>query len=554
MRGWSLLLLLGATAAAAQAQEHLPIGNKAFGNKSGCIGSDNDDAVLITKSRLTMHEASCRYARFMPYKTGKTIVHLKCEIEGTPIDLSAVVTMGKHSMHWRPLEENAPEGTFSQCAKNPKRARVLLKRLAGVPRKFWGTYCEDMSKCYEPHAFIIDNGLGFQDGYQHCNIHRIEKLASNSFRVRAGCVVTGPPEEIWTDDLTFGEDGSLRFANSGRRYRRGAHNPALPIGGRVFGNELGCRVAGGEDIRSDSHVLVNRRGIERHENSCKFTQLRSIGRLHWKAKLQCSGEGERYTYETSLRLWDRAMTLQGKHGFERLDECSSKPKIVNRPRLVQRQPRQIESSEEPTAGVTEIQALLYRNNFDVTVDGKFGPQTAKAIRQFERLNKMPLTGSITHDLARRLRASTPPRPWGAIAFTANGAHSAGWNFATRAQAEDRTRKRVRRRNRGRITVVRGWGNACISLASYRTRRFYGHTALTGQTIDGVESALLAACQQKFGVKCLIVNTICADGRHDPKSKPRVVRKRTGTNDAKRLDGEIGALERQIKVLQRKMGE
>ena len=206
--------------------------------------------------------------------------------------------------------------------------------------------------------------------------------------------------------------------------------------------------------------------------------------------------------------------------------------------------------------VREVQSFLYNLNYDVKIDGKYGPQTARAIRNFEGNNGMPSTGRVTSNLVERLRGGRNfPDTWGAIAYTAEGMAMSGWNYRSRAEVENAVRRRLRRRTRSRIVIVRGHGEQCMSIAFYKTRRFYGHLSMAGMTIDKVEAELLKNCRQRYGVRCQIRQTICANGRHDPSSAARVARNPNKSNasaDKKRLDNEIDDLEREIKELQQKV--
>jgi hypothetical protein len=56
--------------------------------------------------------------------------------------------------------------------------------------------------------------------------------------------------------------------------------------------------------------------------------------------------------------------------------------------------------------VVEIQSLLRELGYDVTVDGVIGPQTRRAIEQYERLVNLPPTGTMTVGLLELLRKDT----------------------------------------------------------------------------------------------------------------------------------------------------
>jgi hypothetical protein len=53
--------------------------------------------------------------------------------------------------------------------------------------------------------------------------------------------------------------------------------------------------------------------------------------------------------------------------------------------------------------VRDIQDALYRKGYDVgTIDGRLGPRTQSAIRDYERENGLPVTGQPTEDLLRHI--------------------------------------------------------------------------------------------------------------------------------------------------------
>lgn len=169
--------------------------------------------------------------------------------------------------------------------------------------------------------------------------------------------------------------------------------------------------------------------------------------------------------------------------------------------------------------VSEAQSLLYDHNWDVgDVDGVLGPKTRDAIRRFERQVGMAVTGQVTEELLRRLRATEPPSVWGAIAQTADGATGSSWNYNTRREAVNSAiatchKARSRYRNDCAKYVVSTYRSHCIAIAHYQRGRRFGTSSAIGDNINEARANALIACRTRPRGKCKIIDLICADGRH-----------------------------------------
>ena len=170
--------------------------------------------------------------------------------------------------------------------------------------------------------------------------------------------------------------------------------------------------------------------------------------------------------------------------------------------------------------ISEAQSLLYDRNWDVgDVDGVLGPKTRAAIRRFERQVGMAVTGEVTEELLRRLRASEPPSVWGAIAQTADGATGSSWNYKTRREAVNNAiatcqKTRSRYRNQCPNYVASTFGSHCIAIAFYQRGRRFGTSNGVADNINEARAKALIDCRTtRPRGKCKIIDLICADGRH-----------------------------------------
>jgi len=65
------------------------------------------------------------------------------------------------------------------------------------------------------------------------------------------------------------------------------------------------------------------------------------------------------------------------------------------------------------AAVTQIQAILAATGYTVAVDGRFGPQTDRAVRAWQRVHRLTvdgIVGPVTWATLRPAVRLTPPRP------------------------------------------------------------------------------------------------------------------------------------------------
>lgn len=61
-------------------------------------------------------------------------------------------------------------------------------------------------------------------------------------------------------------------------------------------------------------------------------------------------------------------------------------------------------------GITDTQQALVNHGFSLSVDGRNGPATRNAIRQFQSRNGLPETGEIDSATESALRSGSSPAP------------------------------------------------------------------------------------------------------------------------------------------------
>jgi|GEM_PF-3391241 len=65
--------------------------------------------------------------------------------------------------------------------------------------------------------------------------------------------------------------------------------------------------------------------------------------------------------------------------------------------------------EELSARIRTLQLALVRAGFPVRIDGILGPETRAAIRQFQQVSGLPLSGRVDRATAVALRSKLPRR-------------------------------------------------------------------------------------------------------------------------------------------------
>ncbi len=87
------------------------------------------------------------------------------------------------------------------------------------------------------------------------------------------------------------------------------------------------------------------------------------------------------------------------------------------------------------AEVRMVQEKLYNLNYDITsFDGKVGPETRKAVAEFQAILKYPSTGILTEQQFAIFKEELTPAIWAAISSSTDGTYSAAWNHSSRASA------------------------------------------------------------------------------------------------------------------------
>jgi hypothetical protein len=167
--------------------------------------------------------------------------------------------------------------------------------------------------------------------------------------------------------------------------------------------------------------------------------------------------------------------------------------------------------------VREVQLKLYGLNYDPgRVDGVMTAATTTAIREWQEIVKLPITGVLTGEQKERLRNARTPST-----CTARGQNGVAFNLPSRAEAEqqavDRCLKAAGRR--AQCKPFTGSGSSCITMATFTNKRgsttyFGAHVALR-QTQAEATAEAMRQCNgaQNSGGKCSAKVSVCADGGH-----------------------------------------
>jgi hypothetical protein len=155
----------------------------------------------------------------------------------------------------------------------------------------------------------------------------------------------------------------------------------------------------------------------------------------------------------------------------------------------------------------EIRDRLYELNLDPgSLDEPMGEAAYLAIREYETMSRLPVTGQATHGLLRRLRERGALRPWGAIVY-AKGSEKWGmsWAHATRKEAVASARASCGAGGQCSIELS-FFGAECAAFAHAS-----GAFALAARdTPDQAKSAALADCRAR-GRSCRVIAAVCANG-------------------------------------------
>ncbi len=129
------------------------------------------------------------------------------------------------------------------------------------------------------------------------------------------------------------------------------------------------------------------------------------------------------------------------------------------------------------------------------------------MREFERKNKLPITGLASVELLGRLRDAPLLKPWGAIVFDQQRAKwGMAWGADTRAAAVSGAEASC------------GAGGCPVEVSFFgATCAAFAHSS-SGWSIDAradvarATEAALADCRKQGG-ECRVVASVCADGSH-----------------------------------------
>lgn len=192
------------------------------------------------------------------------------------------------------------------------------------------------------------------------------------------------------------------------------------------------------------------------------------------------------------------------------EDASELSRIVN---LEQAGPgsstQQAQTSEPITDPVLlrEIRTRLFELNFDPgPLDGSFGEDARRAVREFEKLNKLATTGQPTLALLGHLREADAVGPWGAIVY-AKGSDKWGMGWGKPSRREAIASARGSCGNRADCSAeISFFGNECAAFA--HSPKSWAMVAR--DSISNARSAALSECGKK-GRACQIIASVCADG-------------------------------------------
>ena len=155
----------------------------------------------------------------------------------------------------------------------------------------------------------------------------------------------------------------------------------------------------------------------------------------------------------------------------------------------------------------ELRERLYELNFDPgPLDGPSTEAARQAIREYQQQNKLPLTGTATVGMLRRLREIGGLKPWGAIVYgKAQGKWGMAWGESTRKAAVARARASC---GDGSTcpAEISFFGTACGAFAFSASSWAITASDDVGKAKDGA----LTDCRKR-GKTCQIIASVCADG-------------------------------------------
>jgi len=157
----------------------------------------------------------------------------------------------------------------------------------------------------------------------------------------------------------------------------------------------------------------------------------------------------------------------------------------------------------------EIRDRLYELNFfSGSLDEPMGEAAYLAIREYETMSKLAVTGQPTHGLLRRLRESGGLRPWGAIVYApVISKYGIAWTQATRKEAVASARAQCSGEASQCSAELSFFGSECAAFAQGS-----GAFALAARdTPEQAKTAALADCRAQGGRSCSIKAAVCANG-------------------------------------------
>lgn len=155
----------------------------------------------------------------------------------------------------------------------------------------------------------------------------------------------------------------------------------------------------------------------------------------------------------------------------------------------------------------ELRGRLYDLNFDPgPLDSSDAGATNQAIREFEQQNALPVTGTASMGLLRRLRSAAPLKPWGTIVYDAKRKKwGMSWDEEKRATAVARAQAPCGTVKPCPIEVS-FFGAECAAFAHSES----SWAIVARGDIDKAKDAAMAQCF-KGGDACQIIASVCADG-------------------------------------------
>jgi Domain of unknown function (DUF4189)/Caspase domain len=155
----------------------------------------------------------------------------------------------------------------------------------------------------------------------------------------------------------------------------------------------------------------------------------------------------------------------------------------------------------------ELRDRLYELNFGQGNLGEASEESLReAIREFERSNKLTLTGAPTYGVLRKLREASGVSPWGSIVYAElSRKWGISWNHSTRKEAVATARASCGD-GKSCPTEVSFFGNECGAFAHSGSV----WSIATRKSAQSARETALSECRRR-GKNCAIVAAVCADG-------------------------------------------